>query len=148
MAKDDLIEILFENIDLDKTLMFLTQTQTGNQYFNSKLFLNIDNELKNNGTFGFYINKLIFINLTLINTSVHFFKYENKVDLNILFTNIYSDSHEKINKNDFFNILSTISAVIKAQHYEMGLEPSCDKDTQFLCDTKEGVLDLNLYLTE
>lgn len=137
----DLFELIFENVDSENIKYIFEDLFLGNASIDSlpKCAV-VEGDLVEKIVCLLNTEEYVFIkfdvakfeNYSLHNLSISFYKYDGRMDVNILFEQKYSSITE-----DFlvtFRTFSEKKAVqLKAENCFFGLEPSTDEDTQIFC---------------
>ena len=149
----EIIEILFEQPDLKKTVVFLMEVNSNailldfqvasetndaniNLQLESELFNSIDNSSDGSFSFNFSEFKLQSVELSWI--GIQLYKYDSKYDLNCSFN--LNELKKLVSLSSLRDWAESISRELNAKSYYGGYEPAVDEETRFFTGKNLGPL--------
>ena len=149
----EIIEILFEQPDLKKTVVFLMEvnfnailldfqvaSETNDANINlqleSELFNSIDNSSDGLFSFNFSEFKLQSVELSWI--GIQLYKYDSKYDLNCSFN--LNELERLVSLSSLRDWAELVSKEVNAKSYYGGYEPAVDEETRFFTGKNLGPL--------
>ena len=147
----EIIEIVFEGIQLEKTVKFLARILSNSTLIDKNIAtdlsdINLQSEKKmftsinqsSEGSFGFYFSNFYLKDILLSRVGFQIIKYNNVYDLNLSIEE--KEIREKISILDLQERVAYLAEELKATNYYCGYEPAMDEETRIFTGVSFGPL--------